>query len=226
MTYGYRRITALLNQDAGTRVNRKTVLKIMREEGLTRPKVWHRPARPKRVEKMKPTAPGQGWQVDMTSFQLSTLTTLFLVVVIDCFSRKIVGWNLSRRCRAGEWIAAVRMALEEEGRMEREKCRGLVLRSDNGSQPCARKFVEFLGRRGVQGQYTGYDAPDDNAYVERVIRTLKEEEIWLNSYDAFPEAHEAVEGYINYYNQKRIHSALGYRTPNQVAAASITLAAA
>ena len=78
----------------------------MRQEGLGRPKVWHRPARPKSVERMTPSGPCQYWQVDMTSFQLSCLTTLFLVVVIDCFFRRIV----AGRCQAnvellnGQWL--------------------------------------------------------------------------------------------------------------------------
>ncbi len=86
-------------------------------------------------------------------------------------------WTLERRCRAGEWTAAVRMALDTRGLMEKATCRelGLVLRSDNGSQPCSKKFVAFLAAYGVQGLYTGCNAPDDNAYVERVIRTIKEE---------------------------------------------------
>jgi len=194
--------------------------------GLSRPKIWHKPARPKRVEKMKPVGPNRGWQIDMTSFMLSDLTPLYLVMVTDCYSRKIVGWTLDRRCRAGEWVGALRMSLESEGLTTKEGCRKLTLRSDNGSQPCSKKFVEYLGKTGVQGQYTGYNAPDDNAYIERVIRTVKEEEIWPNIYDTLSEARVAIEAYVNYYNGERIHSALGYRTPNEVAAAYNTLAAA
>jgi putative transposase len=175
---------------------------------------------------MRPVRPNQNWQIDMTSFALSDLTSLYLVMVTDCCSRKIVGWTLDRRCRAGEWIGALRMGIESEGLMTKEACRGLTLRSDNGSQPCSKKFVEYLGRTGVRGQYTGYNAPDDNAYIERVIRTVKEEEIWPNMYDTVWEAAAAIEAYVNYYNQERIHSALGYKTPNEVAAAYNTLAAA
>lgn len=226
-TYGYRRIHALLKRE-GIHINRKTVLKIMREHGLTQPKVWRRPKRPRRVEKMRPDRSNQRWQIDMTSFQLSCSITLFLVIVIDCYSRQIMGWTLSRRCRASEWTSAVRMALESSGLHTKEmvKAEGLILRSDNGSQPCSRKFVEFLRHHGVKGQYTGYDAPDDNAYVERVIRTIKEEEVWPNSWDTFLEAHEAVENYISFYNNERLHSALGYITPAMAAAKDVTLSAA
>jgi putative transposase len=226
-TFGYRRIWAHLRRDR-LRVNQKTVRRIMKDLGLSRPKLAYKSKRPKRVEKMRPTRPNQGWQIDMTSFALSDLTPLFLVTVIDCCTRELVGWTLERRCRAGEWTAAVRMALEARGLMDKATCRelGLVLRSDNGSQPCSKKFVAFLSAHGVQGQYTGYDAPDDNAYVERVIRTIKEEEIWPNLWDTLAEARQAIEDYVTYYNERRIHSALDYQTPNEVAVAFITRAAA
>jgi len=200
----------------------------MKDLGLSRPKFAYKPQRPQRVEKMRPTRPNQGWQIDMTSLPLSDLTPLFLVTVVDCCTREVVGWTLERRCRAGEWTAAARMALEARGMMEKATCRelGLVLRSDNGSQPCSKKSVEFLAAHGVQGQYTGYDAPDDNAYVERVIRTIKEEAIWANLWDTLDEARRAIEDYVAYYNERRIHSALDYQTPSEVAAAFITRAAA
>ncbi len=225
LKFGYRYIWALLRRE-GVIINRKSVWRIMHEMNLTRSRIWHKPYRPKRIEKMRPSGPNQNWQIDMTSFALSDFTALYLVLVIDCYSRKIVGYTLDRRCRAGEWIGALRMALESQGLTTEEACRKLTLRSDNGSQPCSKKFVEYLGRTGVRGQYTGYNAPDDNAYVERVIRTVKEEEIWLNMYDTVWEAGEAIEAYINYYNQQRLHSALDYKTPNEFAAAYNTLVAA
>lgn len=226
-TFGYRYIKALLKRLHGLVVNRKRVLRIMREMGLTQPKIRHKEARPKRVEKMRPTGPNRAWQIDMTSLRLSDLTPLFLIVIIDCYTRQILGWNLDRRCRAREWTAAVRMALEARGLLTKEACENLTLRSDNGCQPCSKHFRAYLSETGVTGQYTGYDAPDDNAYVERVIRTIKQEEIWCNSYDKFSEASKALEDYINYYNHQRIHSALDYQTPDEVnAAAILTLAAA
>ncbi len=225
LMFGYRRIWALLRR-YGWSVNKKTVWKMMHEMGLCRPKVWHRPWRSKRVEKMRPEKPNVGWQIDMTCFMLSDMKMVYLVGVVDCCTRQIVGWTLSHRARAVEWTCAVRMALESQGLMSKDDCCGLVLRSDNGAQPCSKKFVEFLGRVGVKGQYTGYDSPDDNAYVERVFRTIKEEEVWPNEYDSFAEAHKAIEDYVNYYNEERVHSALDYRTPNETAAAFSTLAAA
>jgi putative transposase len=215
-----------LRRDKGIDINRKTVWRIMHEEGLVQPKVRRRARRPKRVEKMRPAGPNEAWQIDMKGFELSDMTRLFLVLVTDCFTREIVGWTLDRRCRASEWVSALRMALEARGLLTKEACGGLTVRCDNGSQPCSKRFVEYLGKTGVRGQYTGYNAPDDNAYVERLIRTVKEEEIWCNEYDTLREAREAIDAYVKYYNNERMHSSLDYRTPSEVRAAHATLAAA
>lgn len=140
-TWGYRRIWALLRRQGWT-VERKTVHRIMRELGLSRAKIWHRSSRPKRVERMRPTAADQAGQIDMTSLQLADLTPRFLVVVTDCYTREVVGWTLDRRCRASEWITAVRMGLESRGGPTGGELPGLILRSDNGAQPCSKRFVE------------------------------------------------------------------------------------
>jgi putative transposase len=225
LTFGHRRIWALLKRKCNIHVNIKTVLRIMKEEGLCKSKIWKRPYRPHYMPKMKPSSVNQCWQIDMTSFQLSSMTTLFLIVVIDCYSRQIVGWNLSRRCSAVEWISALRMALENTNLWD-SKAHGLILRSDNGSQPCSRKFTEFITKCGIKGQYTGYDAPDQNAFVERVIRTIKEEAVWPFIYDIYIDAHQAMDDYITYYNNERPHSALGYMSPIEFAYEKITLLAA
>ncbi len=226
-TFGYRRIGALLKRVYELRVNRKRVLRIMRGLGLVQSRIRRREARPVRVERMRPAGPNEAWQIDMTSFGLSDLTPLFLIVIIDCCTRQVVGWSLDRRCRASEWTAAVRMALEARGLGDKASCEGLVLRSDNGCQPCSKEFRAYLSRAGIKAQYTGYDAPDDNAFVERVIRTIKEEEVWPNSYDTLGEAWSGLMEYFAYYNGSRIHASLGYRTPDEaLAAALVTLAAA
>ena len=209
---GYRMVRALLRRRHGICVSRKTVNLVMRRK----------PLRPKRVERMRPTRPNQGWQIDMTSFQRSDLRPVYLVTIIDCFTRQLVGWHANDRCKATDWSSAVRMAQESRGMTTKEACSGLVLRSDNGSQPSSKHFVEFLGQCGIQGQYTGYNAPDDNAYVERIIRTIKEEEIWCSDYESLSEARECIDDYVRYYNRDRLHSSLEYQTPDEVYEASIS----
>ena len=225
-SYGYRRVCAVLRRRYGRHHNRKTIYRIMKDEGLLQPKKRWKPKRPWRLEKMRPLGPHQAWQMDMTSFQLSDLTPMYLMVVIDCWSRRIVGWTLDRRCRAHEWIATLRQALEDQGLTDKAACAALKVRTDNGAQPCSKKFVEFLGSRGVRGQYTGYNAPDDNAFVERVIRSIKEEEIWTNHYDTWAEAHESVQRYVEFYNNERLHSELGDRSPAEYEAEMGALKAA
>jgi putative transposase len=97
-TFGYRRLGALLRRE-GVSINPKTVRRIMRDLGLSWPKFAYKPQRPKRVETIRRARPNQGWQVDMTSFALSDFTPLFLVTVIACCTREVVGWTLERRCR-------------------------------------------------------------------------------------------------------------------------------
>ena len=213
---GYRMVRALLRRRHNICVSRKTVNRVMRELGLTQPRMHLKPLRPKRVERMRPNRPNQGWQIDMTSFQRCDLRPVYLVTIIDCFTRQLVGWHANDRCKATDWSSAVRMALESRGMATKEACSGLVLRSDNGAQPSSKHFVEFLGKCGIKGQYTGYNAPDDNAYVERIIRTIKEEEIWCSDYESLSEARECIDDYVRYYNRDRLHSSLDYQTPDEI----------
>lgn len=222
-TYGHRRIRALLAREFGLQVNRKTLAGIMRRLRYAQKRLRYKPSRPKHLERMRPDGPNKAWQIDMTSFTLADLRPLFLIVVIDCFTRKIVGWTLHPRCRAKEWGSALRRALDEQGLADRQMRSQLVLRSDNGAQPCSKHFVELCSQLGVRTQYTGYNAPDDNAFIERGIRTIKEEEVWLNCYDNWHDAHQAIDAYVQYYNSERIHSALDYRTPNEVEATCFPL---
>ena len=128
-TYGHRRIRALLLRHHGLRVNHKTVYRIMRDLGLLPPRVWRRPQRAKRVERMRPSKPDQGWQIDMTCFELSDLRRVYLTVVIDCFSPASAGLDfgsaLSRlgvdqRRSSGTRIApALRRVVSEFGAAQR-----------------------------------------------------------------------------------------------------------
>jgi transposase InsO family protein len=224
-TWGHRHVRARLRKLYGVRVSRKTVHRIMREMGLCQKKVRRRPYRPKRVMRMLPEQPNQGWQIDMTCFNLSSLKRLYLVVIVDCRTREIVGHCLDERCRAVEWIAALRTALQNRG-LDDEALKKLTLRSDNGAQPCSRRFADYLRLTGVNGEFTGYAQPNDNCYVERTIRTLKEEHIKAESFDSYAEARDSIQDYIDYYNNERMHSALNYDTPAETYLRLITLKAA
>jgi len=106
----------------------------------------------------------------MTSFMLTSGVKVFLVVVLDLFTRRIVGWHLNRRCRAKEWLSALDMALCAEF-PEGPRDKGLTLRMDNGCQPTSNKYLEALQSCGIAGEWFGFNCPEQNAHVESVIGT-------------------------------------------------------
>jgi putative transposase len=207
------------------RVSRKTVCRVMRELGLAQLKVRRRPWRPRRVRRMLPELPNRAWQIDQTNVIMGDMRRLYLVVVIDCCTREIVGHCLDERCRADEWIAALRTALESRG-LDGGRVKDLTLRSDNGAQPSSRRFADYLRLTGIRGEFTGYSAPDDNCYVERVIRTLKEELISAQSWDSYAEARDSIQKFIDYYNNERPHTAHDYNSPAEAYRELITPKAA
>jgi putative transposase len=135
--------------------------------------------------------------------------------VLDWYTKKIVGWNISLRSRAGEWKEALDMAIQREfpGGVRGS---GLKLISDNGSQPTASSFMRDMATLGIEQIFTSYDNPKGNAETERVMRTIKEEIIWLNEFASFEEAKEKIGRWIQEdYNKLYVHSQLGYMSPEE-----------
>ncbi len=127
----------------------------------------------------------------------------------------MVGWNLSLRSKAKDWKEAIEKAVEKEF-PEGVRDRGLKLISDNGCQPTARSFMRDMATLGIEQIFTSYDNPKGNAETERVIRTIKEEFIWLNEFESFEEAQEKIGKWIEVdYNRLYVHSALGYKSPEE-----------
>lgn len=139
----------------------------------------------------------------------------YLVIVLDWFTKKIVGWDLSLRSRSAEWKKALGMALNNEF-PDGVRGSGLKLISDNGSQPTSCSFMNDMKILGIDQIFTSYDNPKGNADTERVMRTIKEECIWINDFDTFQEAKETIGKWIEYdYNKFYIHSSLGYLSPEE-----------
>jgi transposase InsO family protein len=135
--------------------------------------------------------------------------------VLDWYTKKIVGWNISLRSRADEWKEALDMAIQREfpGGVRGS---GLKLISDNGSQPTATSFMRDMTTPGIEQIFTSYDNPKGNAETERVMRTIKEEIIWLNEFASFEEAKEQISRWIQEdYNKLYVHSQLGYMSPEE-----------
>ncbi len=186
----------------------------MREENLTL-EVQKKPAsRGKPRPKPTPTCPNQWWGIDMTKFMVENVGWVYLVGIIDWYSRKVVGYAIDTHCRTELWISALEMAVSNEfpnGSREHD----LSLMSDNGSQPTSKKFINITGLLGIKQVFTSYNNPKGNANTERWFRTCKEDCIWINEWDSLKEARDALKNYVEFYNNDYVHSALNYTSPNE-----------
>ena len=208
-TDGYRMVCAFVRRRLGVAVNRKRVLRVMRERKLIqrrRPLERRRPPGFFRVER-----PRQLWQLDMTSVWVAEHGWCYLNAIIDCCTREIVAWQLELRCRADEAIAVIERAVTLHGIEPGE----LVLGSDNGSAFTARRFRGRLGELGIKHRRGGYRDPESQAFIESWFGKLKEREVWLNEYETLDDARRGIGGYVDRYHH-RPHSRLGYKTPYEV----------
>ena len=208
-TDGYRMICAFVRRKLGVPVNRKRVLRVMRERKLIqRRRPLERRKRPGffRVER-----PRQLWQLDMSSVWVAEHGWTYLMAIIDCCTRETVGWSPELRCRADEAIAVVEEAATLHGIRPGE----LVLGSDNGSAFTARRFRARLGELGIKHRRGGYRDPESQAFIESWFGKLKEREVWLNEYETLDQARRGIGGYLDRYHH-RPHSRLNYRTPLEV----------
>jgi len=208
-TDGYRMVCAFVRRRLGVAVNRKRVLRVLRERKLIqRRRPLERRKRPGffRVER-----PRQLWQLDMTSIWVAEHGWCYLNAIIDCCTREIVAWQLELRCRADEAIAVVERAAALHGIEPGE----LTLGSDNGSAFTARRFRAKLAELGIRHRRGGYRDPESQAFIESWFGKLKQREVWLNEYETLDDARRGIGGYVDRYHH-RPHSRLGYKTPYEV----------
>lgn len=212
-TYGYRRMTVELAR-RGTVVNHKRVSRLMREHDLIqvarkRPHTtdsnhgW--PRYPNLLKDCEVVRPDQVWCADITYVQLRQ-GYVYLAILLDVCTRSIRGWCLDRSLSSDLALTALRQALAHH--------RPETHHSDQGVQYAASGYVALLQALGVQVSMAAPGRPTENPYAERVICTIKEEEVWLNEYENLAHARACIGRFINdVYQTKRIHSALGYLTP-------------
>lgn len=214
-TYGYRRLKVLVSKQVGRPVNAKRIRRLMHQEGLTTARRVQR-ARPQpHPRQVEAQAPNQVWQMEFTKIEAEG-RWYWLLVVMDRFTREVVGWDLTLRGRGQEVKAVLDRALLE--RFPRGvQGTGLKIASDNGSAFLSDTVQEFAGLLELALLRTCIRYPEGNGRCERLIRTIKEEEVWLNLYETFAEAHQRIGTFIEFYNAERIHSALGYLSPRQFA---------
>jgi len=219
-SYGYRRITAQLQRD-GWNINHKRVLRIMREEGwLWRgQRRWVQTTDSEHGLQTYPnlladrgwrqlTAPDQAWAADLTYVRLAQ-GFCYLAILLDAFSRRVVGWSLSQH-----WEAAFAVAALDEALTRRQPEAGWIHHSDRGVQYTCREYVARVLSADGQVSMAAKGTPRENAQAESFMRTLKQEAVYLESYGSFAEAQRGIDRFIGeVYNRKRLHSALGYRPP-------------
>lgn len=215
--HGSRRIAKLLSAE-GPAVNRKCVQRLMREDNLLvlrkRRYVVTTDARhtyavyPNLADGIALAAPNQLWVADITYVRLRE-SFVYLAVILDAWSRRVVGWNLGEDLTADLALGALEMALEG-----RSVAPGMVHHSDRGVQYCAHRYVDKLRECGFQISMSRAGNPYDNALAESFMRTLKCEEVYLTDYRDGEDARMRIGRFLqDYYNRRRLHSSLGYQTP-------------
>ncbi|HEY6398477.1 MAG TPA: IS3 family transposase [Solirubrobacteraceae bacterium] len=210
-TDGYRIVTAWVRRNLDRAVNRKRVLRVMRERKL----IQRRQSEPHRRRPgfFKVERPSQLWHLDMTSIWVAEHGWVYLNAIIDCCTREIVGWELSLRCRAAEAIAVIERAVAEQSITPGT----LTLGTDNGSAFTARATRLVLSGLGVAQRRGGYRDPESQAFIESWFRYLKERCVWRHEFETLDQAREVINSYIEHYHD-RPHSRLDYRTPREVRA--------
>lgn len=215
--YGYRRVQLDL-RDEGWIVNHKRLSRIMREDNLlalrrrkfllTTNSRHDLPVYPNLARHLELSGINQLWVADITYIRLQRVF-LFLAVILDAFSRRVVGWALDSSLHTELVLKALRMALAE-----RQPAAGLVHHSDRGVQYASQAYIELLQQHSIEASMSRLGNPYDNARCESFMKTLKQEEIYTRNYRDRADLEMHMAEFLDQYNRIRRHSALGYRSPD------------
>jgi transposase InsO family protein len=210
--WGYRRIWAYLYYAEHRLVNKKRVYRLMKEHGLLVNKNTRlRAGRTNHKPKPRPNQPNQWWGIDMTKV-LTQTGWVYITIVLDWFTKKVVGHHVGSQSKACHWLEALEQGVQCQF-PKGVQGQGLKLMSDNGCQPTSGLFIKTCATLGIEQAFTAYNNPKGNADTERFMRTMKEESLWLQEWRGLEHVKTEVTKWINVYNTQYLHSSLGYKTP-------------
>ena len=224
--YGYRRIAIALKR-RGIRVNGKHLRRVMKQFDL-RPITWRTfvrttdsghtlPVHPNRIKNRQVRAINEVWVADITYIRIRS-SFVYLAAILDLYSRRIVGWAISKRIDTELCVTALQMALETRS------ARGCIHHSDRGVQYASATYVSLLHQHGLHISMSAKGNPYDNAFMESFYKTLKYEEVHLQNYETYEDVLERLPFFLEeVYNRKRLHSSLGYVPPSEFEAAVLNM---
>jgi transposase InsO family protein len=211
--WGYRRIWAHLKYVDSLEVNKKRIFRLMQKhELLVKPNTCLKAVRTPVRSKPVPTRPREWWGIDMTKVMVNGFGWMYIAVVLDWYTKKIVGYYAGMQCRGKHWLEALEAAVNQQF-PDGVREHGLCLMSDNGSQPTSVGFMKACREMGIKQTFTSYNNPKGNADTERIFRTMKEELLWLREWHSPFELADALGKWVESYNHFYLHSALDYKSP-------------
>lgn len=211
--WGYRRIWAALKYVDRQEINLKRVYRLMQRHNLlVKENSVLKASRTPQRNKPKADRPNQWWGIDMTKVQVQGFGWVYITVVLDWYTKKVVGYHAGLQSKARHWLEALDMAVNRQF-PEGVRTHRLHLMSDNGCQPTSVSFMKVCGIMNIEQAFTSYNNPKGNADTERFFRTMKEELIWLREWTSPLELMNEVAEWLESYNTGYLHSTLGYKTP-------------
>jgi transposase InsO family protein len=213
--WGYRRLWAYRHFVEQQAINKKRILRWLREHQLlVTPNRRLRAKRTPTGTKPQPTKPNEWWGIAMTKVLVEGMGWIDLVVVLDWHTKMLIGYYAGLQCKSEHWLAALEMAVNRQCPTG-VRGQGLALMSDNGCQPTSTAFMRVCGSLGIQHAFTSSNNPKGNADTERVMRTLKEEGLWLQEWTCPFTLASVLKTWSNDDNEHYLPSALGYKPPRQ-----------
>ena len=215
--WGYRRIWAYLKYRMNINVNKKRVYRVMKEHNLLIQKNTRLKAkRDNKPYRSKPRAsrPNEFWGTDMTKVMIPQFGWLYLVIVLDWYTKKIAGYSIATKSKTNDWLDALNNACDNQfpnGILSKEQ--NLYLISDNGSQPTSHKYMQACSVMEIKQIFASYSNPKGNADTERVMRTIKEDFVWIRDFSSPDEFMDQFKQWVEDYNNDYPHSSINYQTP-------------